>query len=483
MNTLQEVISCLNKEESRFYKLYAGRTASKGERKDLALFDAYRKNADLNEDKIAEKLYGDNRNAFYRLKNRLLSDINKSLLLQHIPNEEDLSILQNLLLARVFKQKQKNKIAVSYLKKAEKKATQTESFELLNVIFNDLIKLSHDDSSINVEHYIEERKRNNKRLYTLQGIDDILAAVMYRVRSAQNFSGKNAAILELLEETIAEFSQGTDVKSSAKLRIKMYQAVSRGLLQRHDFKSLEEYLKHSLTEFEKDGLFTKQTHEVKLQMLTFLINCLFKNGKLEDSLKWTETLKQSMNDYDGFLHDKFLFYYYNSLVINYSKLDKEKGIEILEKAKMEEIITNSNYNYFFVYSNLALLYFDKGRFKPAIKHLSRIILHRGFDNFARSFQIKIMLAELIIRYEIGDFDHLEERVKKVNKEYQELLQKPEFEREVLLIDVISKMIYCNNIKHDNALLTKANQLINTISDDDADDADVINYNLWLKSKM
>ena len=37
----------------------------------------------IDEDKIAAKLYGENKNAFYRLKNRLLTDLNKSLLLQH----------------------------------------------------------------------------------------------------------------------------------------------------------------------------------------------------------------------------------------------------------------------------------------------------------------------------------------------------------------------------------------------------------------
>ena len=121
MNLLQEVILSLNKEESRFFKLYAGRTNIKDERKDLLLFDFIKKSDSIDEDKIAAKLYGKNKNAFYRLKNRLLTDLNKSLLLQHLNYEEDLSILQNLLLSRVFRQKQKNKVAEVYLKKRNKK--------------------------------------------------------------------------------------------------------------------------------------------------------------------------------------------------------------------------------------------------------------------------------------------------------------------------------------------------------------------------
>ena len=43
MNLLQEVVLSLNKEESRFFKLFAGRTNTKDERKDLLLFDFIKK--------------------------------------------------------------------------------------------------------------------------------------------------------------------------------------------------------------------------------------------------------------------------------------------------------------------------------------------------------------------------------------------------------------------------------------------------------
>ena len=74
--------------------------------------------------------------------------------------------------------------------------------------------------------------------------------------------------------------------------------------------------------FKKKKVFNKSTHEIKLQMYTYLINSLFKNKKLEESLAYKET-NIAMNEFDGYLRDKFLFYYYNSLV-NYSMLDKEK---------------------------------------------------------------------------------------------------------------------------------------------------------------
>ena len=483
MSMLFEVISSLNKEERRFFKLFASRTNSSADRKDLHLFDYFTKQNNPEEDKIFSRLYGKNKNAFYRLKNRLLSDINKSLLLQHIGNETDLSTLQYLLLSRVFKQKRKTQVAVYYLKTAEKKATKTESFELLNIIYNELIKLSHEMISIDVEEYIEKRKSNNIKLQQLHEIDDVLAAVMYRVKSAQNFSGKSAPIIEMLQNTVNDFTENNDIKTSSKLRIKIYQAVSRILLQKHDYTALEEYLRHTIAEFKKDGLYKKETHDIKLQMLTYLINSLFKNKKYTQSLKHTQELEKEMEAFGGFLKNSFLFYLYNSLVINYSVIDKEKAIKILEEAKNNTFIKQLPTYTVFIYLNMALILFDLKRYKPAIKHLSRLYLHEDFTKIAKSFQIKILAAGLIMRYEIGDFDHLELQIRQWKKEFEDLLSKKEFKREVLLVDILSDLVYNDSIKNTPSLLQKSELLISKLSDDEAEDVDVINYNHWIKSKL
>ena len=483
MNTLQEIILSMSKEELRFFKLYASRTNSNKTRKDILLFDQIKKTDQFSESNFQQKHYDQNKNAFYRLKNRLLEDINKSLTLQYLDEEADLSLMKNIILSRIFHTKGKHIIALDYLKKAEKKAAQIEAYEILNIIYFEIIKLSHDIPNIDVVNYIQKRKENNSARNKIQEIDDILAAVMYRLKKAQNFSGKKAPIINLLEKTVADFSQDKNIISSPKLRIKMFQAVSRILIQRHDFVALEEYLNHTFSEFTRDNLFNKQTHENKLRLLTFLINALFKNGKIEESLQKTQMLFEAINEYDGFLHDKFLFYYYNSLVINYSKTDKTKAIEILLKAKEEKIIKESDYNYFFVCSNLALLYFDKKKFKPSIKHLSRIILHKKFYDFALSFQLKIVSAELIIRYEIKDFDYLEQRMNQVKKEFKAILCLEEFTREQLLISIIGKLMFTNNISQNKSLKLDIDKLLNSTTSRQAEETDIINYNAWLITKV
>ena len=484
MNILQKIIAALNKEESRFYKLFTSRTNRLKERKDVVLFDYIKHHIeDYNEDFIAKKLYKENKNAFYQLKNRLLKDLNKSLMLQHLPKEKDIYILQSILLSRIYKRKGDVELSFYFLKKAEDKAKEIEAFELLSIIYAEIIKLSYDMVSIDVEEYIAKQKENKTKLDQVQEIDQILAAASYRIKTVQNFSGKNDAVLNVLEKVVKEFAKNKDIPKSPKFRFKVYLTISRILLQKHDFAALEEYLLHTYKKFSKDKIFNKTNHEHKLMMLIYLTNCLYKTHKLKKSLEFAEILRKGMGEYGGFLRDKFLFYYYNALVINYSVLDKKEALKILEEARKNRIIKQLPTYTVFIYLNTALVYFDQGKYRMAIKNLSRLLLHNDFVDIGKSFQLKIYIASLIIRFELGDFDTIESRLKYIHRIYKEVLSNEDFSRDTQLIEIISKLIYCNNLKQDKKLLAKINTLVAEISDDTADDVDVINYNIWLKSKL
>ena len=51
------------------------------------------------------------------------------------------------------------------------------------------------------------------------------------------------------------------------------------------------------------------------------------------------------------------------------------------------------------------------------------------------------------------------------------------------MDIISELVYTSSIKSNQELTEKTIQLIDSMSADDADDADVINYHTWAKSKL
>jgi len=117
MDIFQNLIAVMNKEEIRHYKLFIKRTSIQNERKDEILFDYTKRNFEnFNEEKISTILYNkEDKNAYYRLKNRLLEDIGKSLLLQHYKDNSTNIIVNYILLSRLFLTKGQFKICNYYL--------------------------------------------------------------------------------------------------------------------------------------------------------------------------------------------------------------------------------------------------------------------------------------------------------------------------------------------------------------------------------
>lgn len=471
----------MNKEEIRHYKLFINRTEIE-DRKDELLFDHIKKQyPDYDENKIQKKLYSSgDKNALYRLKNRLIDDIGKSLSVQYHQSGILNIISNNLLLARLFSQKGQYKIAFHYLNKAERKAAEKENLDWLDIIYGDFIKLSHETLDINPEEYIRKRKENRSKLNKMQEIDDILAALIYRIRTSQNFSKQNSEILELLQKTVNDFSKSKEVKTSPVLRFKIYDSVSRILLQQQNFISLEKYLLKTFKEFSSEDLFSRNNHDTKLQMLTYLINSLFKNEKFDESLEYAEKLKTAIQEYNGMLRDKYLFYYYNSLVINYSVKNIDKAIEILHEAKSDEIIKKLPMYNVFVYLNLAVLNFGKDNYKEALKNLVKPLFEDAFSNLDEAFRFKLAVFELMIRYELKDYDYLEHRTERLKKEYKNIIGKAEYRNQFQMIAILEKMMVTENVKKDKELIKQINGIIN--EKQLSQDSDIINYAGWLKKK-
>lgn len=483
MNDLVQLIGMLNKEEARSLKIFLNRTQSTGDRKDIRLFDEIRKSYPAyDEEKALKKLYGKavSKNALYRLKNRLLTDINKSLSLQYYDQEDYNVIIHNLLLARLFLSKSAHKISYKYLVKAERKALASENYQLLDLIYNDFVKLSQEALIIDPEDYIEKRQNNRKKLRQIQEMDDILALLIYRIKSSQNFGKKDQQVSALLEKIVSEFGDSVEVYNSPQLKFRVYHAVSRLLLQQNNFEALEKYLLETYQEFTARNLFNRNNHDTKLQMLTYLTNALFKNNKLTDSLQYAERLHDAMLEYGKLLFDKYLFYYYNALVINYSEIDKRKAIQILLEAQEHKTIQKLPVYNIFINLNLAVLYFDTEKYKDALKRIVKLKMEDSFKGLDPGFQLKIQIVELMIRFELDDFDFLEYLTDKIKKDYSDTLADKSYKRDKQFCEIVLAL---TDVHSDNKeqIAEKVSAFLRSEEKESAGSTDILNYAHWLRS--
>lgn len=483
MELLSQIVEGLSKEEVRFFKIFAHRQESNEQRKDIRLFDFMRKKTDQDEDKIVRQLYGkSDKNAYYRLKNRLVDDINTSLVLQHQGDEEWLQLMRLLQVVKVYLAKNQHKIAFYFLKKAEQRARKIENHELLDIIYGEFIQLSHTLLVINPEEYIELRRENNESLARLRQMDDMLAVVSYRLKVTQNFGAKENNLLEMLEQVTDQFMADSAAKKSSRFRFKLYSLVSQMLLQKKEYQSLETYLLQTWETFTNEQLFTRNTHEIKLQMLTYIVNTLFKNGKVKESLKYAQTLKEAMNEHNQLLYNKYEIFYYNALVNNYSTFDVPEAIRLLKEMQKLENIKKLPFYELFIYVNLATSYFDIKDFSQAIKNLNKTYLMDSYTKADRALKFKIAVAELIIRYELGDLDFWKYRFDQVNKEFKKELDMNENEIEKNMLFLVSKSAELSGGLKSKDLRTELQNLIAQLESQSEED-EIIRYSRWLKEKI
>ena len=212
-------------------------------------------------------------------------------------------------------------------------------------------------------------------------------------------------------------------------------------------------------------------------MLTYIVNSLFKNDKIEESLLYTEKLHDAMLEFDKYLYEKYLFYYYNSLVINYQVTDKQKAIDILNEAKSKKEIQVLPIYSLFIYLNLAVLYFDLGKFNQAKSSLVKLKQQDNFKNLDIVLQFKICIVELMIIHELNDIDLFDYQLKNLKKDFFTLKQ-VDIDRDIDFVNLLEKMQLFSGKELKEAIIFFIEKYKNS-----EDDADIINYNHWLMSKQ
>lgn len=480
MDVLQNMIRLMSKEEVRNFKLWLNSTNASNHRKDIQLFDYIRKaGEDYDDDLIHSRLYGKNdKNSFYRLKNRLQEDVGAHLALQHSGKQENNRLYWLLSLAQIFSGKNAPAVALHFLRKAEKRAVEAEQFDVLDIVYSGIIKLSADLPEINPEEYIRKRNENTQQLNRIRETDQVLAAVTYRLKMSQNFAKHDAGLMKLLDNTIREFTRDENIRVSKSFQTRMFRAVSQSLIQQHQYTELEKYVRSIYQQFLQRKWFDKNNHETKVQMLIYLINALFKNRQYRESLDFAEVLGTALEEHNGFLYDKYFFFYYNALVINYAQTDLTRGLRALDELEKEMKDRKNSYYDFFIYLNKATLLFYQRKNNEAIRNVARLYTTDHYRKADTVLQLKIGVAECIMQYESGEQTIAKKRLEQVRKQFKSLLPGKDFKEERFVLKVLNEFL---NTEADisEKLRSKIQAFIKEKDVRLAEDTQVINYRSWL----
>ena len=483
---LTELINSLSKEELRNFKIYVSRIngQSDSDSKNLSLFD-YIKVGDYDEfsDKLLNKLYPDNnKNAFYRLKNRLINDIEQSLLLLNRNKDPRFKVYNTIQLANIFRYKSDYDQAFKYLVKAEKAAEKYGYQDLLDIIYAEILNLAGDYYKIDPQYYIEKKRDNYEVLGKEQEVDFLIAAINHKMRSTNYASREDFG--DELEKIIEDLSISKDVSKNPDVQFKIHKCVRTILLQKRDFTGLEAYLLSSLDHFQEMGYFDSARYEELFRIYHWLINCSHIDFNFTQAKEYIDLLHKALTAHNKKYYEKNIWTYHESLIVHYSFTNQsglalELMVEILENPEY----SGTNFYDIFVPLNLSVAYYKEEQLDKAMGTLVPLIVSKNYTKLSRLFQLHISITDVIFHFEKGDSDYVIYKVNELKRIFRKEFKLVQFAREkkflALISDIASKAEPFKNKK----VLRKINEFISDSPSSITGNIEAIIFKFWLISKM
>jgi len=484
---LTDLIKALNKGEIRNLKAHISRTAEEDADnfKTIQLFDAIKKGlySEFDEE-LVELLYKDNnKNAFYRLKNRLIHDIEQSLLMLSRNIDIRLQIYRIIELANIFKFKTEYDTAFDYLKKAEKMAEKAEHTDLLDLIYEEILHLTEDYYKIPPDIYINKKNKNLDAHKTAKQVRYLLANIRHQLRNT-NYSTKNKDVIQDLNNIIEQLSIEEDVLNTPSVKWQIHESVRTVLLQSRNFKELEKYLIDSFHAFEKDNMFTPTYYEKIFPLLSWIISVLTINKKFKDSLSYLDHLQEALLGMNRKYQDKYVWIYHQGLLSSYSFLgENEKANEMMKQIIGNPKYTGNNFHDIFIHINQALSYYNMDNLDQAIISLRPLLMASTTKNLSRDLQLRIGFLELLLQTDSQEYVFAEYKINEIRRFFRKELQTEQYNREKNFLAILREIV-CKPAPFKNEkILQKIEAFINNSPNFEPGSNEFINYKIWLQSKI
>jgi hypothetical protein len=488
MDSLEQMIQNLKKEEIRAFKILTNRFKRADDVKIAILFDKIRSQKyDNEEEKLVAELFPDdpkNMNAYYRLKNRLKTELEKSLLNLHHNLDDKITTVNLITLSSLFTYKGQYELAFHYLRRAEKIAQQNGYYDLLNFVYNDVISMSNRYNEINPIEYIEKLKDNADKSMQMLQVNRDFAALRFKLRKT-NFARLSGDVGETLTRIQKELNISSEMYLSPDMKFKVHNLIRSSLLQNKEFQALETYLIHSLHEFESEGLFNKNSHRSKINLITWIINTLTINKNWAQSIHYTDMLYEELHKYNKLNYDNFIWTYYQSQVTNWMSTGQlDKAINLLQEIKDSPVQKPDIVLYgYFINGNLALGHYFSGSPSLAIKTLSMLFAKDVYPKLATEFQFSFSLLDAIFHFENHSLDFASYRIGEMKRQFRAILKRPEYQEEKSFLKILSYMCNKPDPLKDKLVVSHINEFISKASGLQVGSSKHIDYGLWLKAKL
>lgn len=486
MDKLKEIIDTFSEEDKKEFRIFINRQKNKRDRKDLELFNLLGKEKDPKAASIIPRLYPDgNKEAYHALRKRLLRHLMDYVVLKRMSEDTSAasSIMGYISLATHLFDKHTERLAWTYLRKAEKLAQDNEQYGLLNTIYSLAIEQPPSEHASDLQEMIDQWNQNKERANEDERAN--IANSLIQLKLAEmRVQGSDFNFDAIIQQVLEEYRLTEAITKRPALLYRILSIARSAMLAKKDFYSFEPYVIEQYKLMNETSGFTRHSHVYKLSLLYMIAHVLYRNKKFARSLEYLDELHPNLLAYNKVHYMRFYPRYLLLSAANYSYIGQNsKAIEILEEARKRrlKLETQDQLN---LLLNLSVYYFQQDDFKKA----NRVLLEIHHTDkwcekkMGREWVLRRNLIELIIQFELENIDLVENRIRSVERNFKTLFENPVYTRVRSFVHLIREIITHPDQVTTEAFAERVNASFEFIPGE-REDLLAMGFYAWLKSKM
>ncbi|WP_224995291.1 hypothetical protein [Cesiribacter sp. SM1] len=486
MDNLQEIVKLLPDEACQAFGLFVNHQKQKKARKDLQLFELLRKEKLRKPAEYLEKLSAvPNTNAYHALRKRLFRQLLQFLVLQRMDADStSASQLMGIIsLCRYLYEQNNEALAWHYLKKAEALATENEQYELLHSLYTLQIEYSGSEWADPLQSIIRKREKNKKLLELEENAALASALIRQRLKEVR-LESRQIPLDNIISKTLYEFGLHDSLYQRPKFLYSILSITRSAMLAKKDFYAFEPYILQQYRSLSQQQAFTRANHFYKLSILYMLCHVLYRNRKFRQALAYLQQFEKDLQEHQGAYQRKFQVQYLMLLAAVKSYLGESmESIQLLEES-LENCSFLKEEERLQMLLNLGLYYFQHQNLKKA----NQISLRIGHTDawcakkLGKEWVMKKNLMELIIQYELGNTDLVDDRLRAFHQQYKGMYRNPLYKRVKLYLDFLQQINGQPQLLHDKTLEQKITNSLTTVPEAQ-EDLQAMTFYSWLKAKL
>ncbi|MCB0760778.1 MAG: hypothetical protein KDC12_04580 [Flavobacteriales bacterium] len=486
MDHLVETIAILTDEERREFRAFIQRRRSKKERKDLELFDILASQDELKPREIAGKLYGKPMlNAYHTLRKRLVKELLDFTMLKSMDedNTSYSTLLGMLAMARRLIDKNRADIARRYLDKAEQLALQTETFDLLDNIYNLKIRYAHE-LDMDVTQIISSAQKYREEAEVEEKVNMAYGLIRQRLNEIR-LTGETRSLSSLMTSVLREINLDEDRIVSPSLMFLLVSMTRSAVIATKNYHLFDPYVTAIYDRLVQAEAFSKKDHLHHLWFLYMIAHVKYRNRDFEAARKYVDELTERVSDFNKLHYNRFYprVVMLDAAVYSYMQ-ENEEAIRILQNALGDDRLNLSVEDKCNMTLNLAVYHFQAEDFRSA----NRVLRDMGHSDkwlenrMGVEWRFKKNLIEIIVQVEMGNSEIALSRIASMDRYFSGFFENEMYQRARIFLGLIKHVIEKPESVTTEAFSKKVDDTIIRLPGH-REDIQAMTFYCWLKSKM